>query len=62
MTRELAPRIPSDRDIVCESGLFTPADLAAMMQVGARRFLVGESLRRKDDVTAATRDILGIAA
>lgn len=62
VTRELAPRIPSDRDIVCESGLFTPADLAAMMQVGARRFLIGESLMRKDDVTAATRDILGIAA
>ncbi len=62
VTRELAPRIPSDRDIVCESGLFTPADLAAMMQVGARRFLIGESLMRQDDVTAATRDILGIAA
>ena len=62
VTRELAPRIPSDRDIVCESGLFTPADLAAMMQVGARRFLIGESLMRQDDVTAATRDILDIAA
>ena len=61
VTRELAPRIPDDRDIVCESGLFTAADLAAMMQVGARRFLIGESLMRQPDVTAATRAILEVA-
>ncbi|MFV0383010.1 indole-3-glycerol phosphate synthase TrpC [Paracoccus sp. (in: a-proteobacteria)] len=60
VTRELAPHIPDDRDIVCESGLFTPADLAAMMQVGARRFLIGESLMRQADVTAATRTILNL--
>jgi indole-3-glycerol phosphate synthase len=62
VTRELAPAIPADRDIVCESGLFTPSDLGAMMQVGARRFLIGESLMRQTDVTAATRHILDIAA
>lgn len=61
VTRDLAPRIPADRDVVCESGLFTPADLAAMMEVGARRFLIGESLMRQTDVTAATRDILAVA-
>ena len=61
VTRELAPRVPADRDLVCESGLFTPADLAAMMEVGARRFLIGESLMRQDDVTGATRTILGAA-
>lgn len=58
VTRQLAPRIPQDRDIVCESGLFTPADLAEMMQIGARRFLIGESLIRQPDVAAATRAIL----
>ncbi|RJE82860.1 indole-3-glycerol phosphate synthase TrpC [Paracoccus onubensis] len=58
VTRELAPRIPDDRDIVCESGLFTPADLSSMMKVGARRFLIGESLMRQDDVVAATRNLL----
>ncbi|MFB2531789.1 indole-3-glycerol phosphate synthase TrpC [Paracoccus sp. p4-l81] len=57
VTRDLAPHVPKGRDLVCESGLFTPADLAAMMQVGARRFLIGESLMRQDDVTAATRAI-----
>ncbi|WEF25650.1 indole-3-glycerol phosphate synthase TrpC [Paracoccus sp. S3-43] len=62
VTRELAPRIPADRDVVCESGLFSAADLAAMMRVGARRFLIGESLMRQADVTAATRQILDVAA
>ncbi|WP_295042640.1 indole-3-glycerol phosphate synthase TrpC [uncultured Paracoccus sp.] len=62
VTRELAPRIPADRDVVCESGLFSAADLAAMMQAGARRFLIGESLMRQSDVTAATRQILDVAA
>lgn len=59
VTRELAPRLPAGRDLVCESGLFTAADLDAMMQVGARRFLIGESLMRQADVAAATRAILG---
>ena len=58
VTRELAPHIPDDRDIVCESGLFTPADLSAMMETGARRFLIGESLMRQNDVAAATRNLL----
>ncbi|WP_304618522.1 indole-3-glycerol phosphate synthase TrpC [Paracoccus sediminilitoris] len=62
VTRELAPRIPADRQIVCESGLFAPADLADMMRVGARRFLIGESLMRQDDVAAATRAILDVPA
>ncbi|WP_415184649.1 indole-3-glycerol phosphate synthase TrpC [Phaeovulum sp.] len=58
VTRDLAPHIPVGRDLVCESGLFTPQDLAAMADVGARRFLVGESLMRQADVTAATRALL----
>ena len=61
VTRELAPHLPEGRDLVCESGLFTPADLAAMADVGARRFLIGESLMRQADVTAATRAILEVA-
>ncbi len=58
VTRELSPHIPHDRDLVCESGLFLPADLAAMAKVGARRFLIGESLMRQADVAAATRRLL----
>ncbi|MBM3606652.1 MAG: indole-3-glycerol phosphate synthase TrpC, partial [Alphaproteobacteria bacterium] len=62
VTRELAPCIPNDRQIVCESGLFTADDLRQMMDVGARRFLIGESLMRQPDVTQATRLILDVAA
>jgi len=57
-TRDLAARAPKDRLLVCESGLFTPSDLADMAAVGARAFLIGESLMRQDDVEAATRAIL----
>ena len=57
-TRQLARRVPEDRLIVAESGLYTPADLADLAQYGARCFLIGESLMRQDDVAAATRDLL----
>jgi len=43
---------------VAESGLNEPADLARMARVGARCFLVGESLMRQADVAAATRTLL----
>lgn len=57
-TRDLARRVPEDRLIVSESGLYTPQDLADLAAYGARCFLIGESLMRQDDVTAATRAIL----
>ena len=57
-TRTLARMIPEDRMIVCESGLYTAADLSDMARFGARCFLIGESLMRQEDVTAATKTIL----
>ena len=57
-TRRLSRLIPADRHLVCESGLYTPADLADMAAHGARRFLIGESLMRQPDVAHATATLL----
>jgi indole-3-glycerol phosphate synthase len=57
-TERLAPRIPKERMVVGESGLFTPADLARLAKANVNAFLIGESLMRQQDVTAATRAIL----
>ncbi len=39
--------------VVSESGIFTPADIATVTAAGAQGILVGESLMRQSDVTAA---------
>jgi indole-3-glycerol phosphate synthase len=61
-TVELAPRVPADRLVVAESGLYGRADLLRMHEAGARAFLVGESLMAQADVAEATRRLLGLAA
>ena len=57
-TEALAPLVPSERVLVCESGLFTRADLDRMAGVGARCFLIGESLMRQDDISGAVQELL----
>ena len=58
-TERLAPRVSKDRIVIGESGIFAHSDLMRLAKVGVRTFLVGESLMRQPDVTAATRALLG---
>jgi indole-3-glycerol phosphate synthase len=58
-TERLAAIAPANALLVTESGLFTAADAARLERCGARAMLVGESLMRQPDVTAATRALLG---
>jgi indole-3-glycerol phosphate synthase len=51
--------VPRDRIVIGESGIASPADLERLAKVGVRCFLVGESLMRQANVTAATRALLG---
>jgi indole-3-glycerol phosphate synthase len=61
VSERLAPKISREHIVVAESGLNTPADLARLAHIGISTFLVGESLMRQPDVTAATRALLARA-
>jgi indole-3-glycerol phosphate synthase len=56
----LAKELPAPILGVCESGISTHADLLRMQKSGLNCFLVGESLMRQQDVTMATKTLLGL--
>jgi indole-3-glycerol phosphate synthase len=58
VSQRLAPKVPANRIVVGESGIFTAGDLDQLARFGMSAFLVGESLMRQADVTAATRALL----
>ncbi len=62
VTEELAPLVPKAATVVSESGINTHDDLVRLARAGVRAFLVGESLMRQGDVSAATRALLRGAA
>lgn len=57
-TERLARLAPQGTCLVAESGINAHGDLLRLSACGARTFLVGESLMRQADVTAATRALL----
>ena len=59
-TLELAAKIPGDRVIVSESGIFTRADVEKLMSAGVDAVLVGESLMREPDPGVKVKELLGI--
>ncbi|RAK61136.1 indole-3-glycerol phosphate synthase TrpC [Phenylobacterium hankyongense] len=58
VTERLAAQAPAGALLVTESGIFTPQDAARLERSGATAMLVGESLMRQPDVTAATQALL----
>ncbi|HZF46897.1 MAG TPA: indole-3-glycerol phosphate synthase TrpC [Sphingomonadaceae bacterium] len=57
-TERLAPLAPEGTLLVGESGINSHADILRLADAGVRCFLVGESLMRQSDVTAATKALL----
>jgi indole-3-glycerol phosphate synthase len=54
---ELAARIPAGVVRVSESGIFTAADIARLRSAGFHAFLIGESLMKSADPSAALREL-----
>jgi len=59
VTKRLAPRIPSDKLIVSESGIHKRDDVLRLLEMGVHAMLVGESLIRATDTGAKMRELCG---
>ena len=61
VTRRLAPRIPSEKIIVSESGIHKREDVMQILEAGAKAMLVGESLIRAENIGTRIQDLRGTA-
>ena len=57
-TVRMKEKLPKDRTIVGESGIFTAEDVALLAGAGVDAMLVGESLMRAPDIGQAVRNLL----
>jgi indole-3-glycerol phosphate synthase len=55
---DLKPYVPSDKLIITESGINTPADIHLMQSAGINTFLIGESLMRAEDIGKALKELV----
>ena len=60
-TLDLLDSLPKGTDVVTESGIASPADVARMRAAGVHRFLVGESLMRQPSPGQALRTLIKAA-
>ena len=60
VTERLAPRIPSAKTIVSESGIHTMEDVSRVRRAGVHAVLVGEALVTVSDVAAKVRELASI--
>lgn len=59
ISESLAPRVPKNKLVVAESGIYKHDDLVHLHKYGARAFLVGESLMRAAQPRLAVKSLLG---
>jgi indole-3-glycerol phosphate synthase len=59
ISRQLAPRLPAGYHCVCESGIYSREDIAAMLEISVSSFLIGESLMRQENVGEALAGLVG---
>jgi len=62
VTKRLAPRIPSGKLIVSESGIHTRAHVEQLLEIGVHAMLIGESLIKADNSGAKIRELRGVSA
>jgi indole-3-glycerol phosphate synthase len=59
VTKRLAPRIPSDKLIVSESGIHTRSHVEQLLDMGVHAMLIGESLITAPDCRAKIKELRG---